>query len=502
MFARRCSASRSLALLASLLTSSTAFSAEWYAVTSDNFTIYSDGPEEQTKGLIEKFEIFRNSALTVLGLPDEPEKQPLLIVVYNNPRDFGRISPKGAAGFYYDSIFGPRMLTRGIGLGIADQGTLFHEYVHYLLNQRSRFNYPRWYHEGLATLLMTTRITDTVFVGNPPLAAVLGIKYGTLPTVHNVVTGGGETRERFYLTAWLLSHYVSLGNKTRREQTTEYLRRYDAGEDPVAAFEASYGITTRQMDAELADYARRETLGALEAPTKPYSGSLSTRALPREEALLLLSDIALEVDELKAAHYYLNQAKDVDADSPFRARLMARRAIAYIHDLNVAKGEPFMRPLLDEGTEDAQVLADIAHYALDKFVEIELGEWEGDAALEIERAIAYGVRAVEADPTNLEALYYLGESYEAAGQLQNATDALLRGYELSPSPRLNSVLARVLIKGGQPELASYLLSRMLSASHQDEWRDLVREIVADLEDGNLSKDYEMLTPPWVATADN
>jgi hypothetical protein len=255
-----------LALLFSLLTSSTAFSAEWYAVSSDNFTVYSDAPADDTRALVEKFEIFRASALAVLGLRDEPEKQRLLIMVYDTARDFGRISPKNAAGFYYDSIFGPRMLMRSLGRDTADQEVLFHEYVHFLMNQRSTFNYPRWYAEGLATVLETTEIEDSILVGNPPLYAGRAIALGFRPTVHGVVTGTVGADNGFYLTSWLLSHYVSLGNPTRRKETTDYLRRYDAGEDPVAAFEASYGISTTGMDAELAAYARRGKLNALKAP--------------------------------------------------------------------------------------------------------------------------------------------------------------------------------------------------------------------------------------------
>jgi Flp pilus assembly protein TadD len=109
---------------------------------------------------------------------------------------------------------------------------------------------------------------------------------------------------------------------------------------------------------------------------------------------------------------------------------------------------------------------------------------------------------VEADPANLEAHYYLGLSYEAAGRLQNAVDALLSGYDLGPSPRLNRDLARVLIKGGQPKLASYLLSRLVSASHVGALRSAVREIIADLEDGKLSKDYVLLAPSWAAASDD
>jgi tetratricopeptide (TPR) repeat protein len=488
-----------LTLLFSLVTASTAFSEGWYAVSSDNFTLYTDGPEDETKELIEKFESFRGSALAVLGLRDEPEKLRLLIMVYDKARDFGRISPRSAAGFYYDSIFGPRMLMRGIG-GDADQGVLFHEYVHYLMNQRSTFNYPRWYAEGLATVLMTTEIEDSILVGNPPRYAAMAIELGFRPTVHGVVTGTVDAEDGFYLTGWLLSHYVSLGDRTRRQQTTDYLRRYDAGEDPVAAFEASYGITPTGMDAELAAYARRGKLNALKAPRQPYSGSLSTRALDQDEALLLLADIAVEVDALEAAHHYFEEARTTDTDSPFRAKLMARRSIAYVHERKVSEGDQLVARLLEDGSEDPQVLGDIAHYAFDKFVEIRTGRSAGDEAAELERAIEYGVRALAADPANLEARYYLGLSYEAAGRLQNAADALLSGYDLSPSPRLNLALARVLIKGGQHELASYLLSRLVNVSHADEWRSGLRAVIADIEDGTLSSDYALLSPSWAATS--
>jgi tetratricopeptide (TPR) repeat protein len=487
-----------LTLLVSLLTSATAVSQGWYAVSSDNFTLYTDAPEDQTKELVEKFEIFRRSALAVLGLPDEPENQRLVIMFYDSARDFGRISPGGnVAGFYYDSIFGPRMLLRDVGRGATDQQVLFHEYVHYLMNQRSTFNYPRWYAEGLAGVLETTEIEDSIVVGNPLPYAARAIGLGFRPLVHDVVSATVDAEDGFYLTSWLLSHYVSLGNPTRREQTSDYLRRYDAGEDPVEAFAASYGISTTEMDAELAAYARRGTLNVLKAPRQPYSGSLSTRVLDQDEALLLLADIAVEVDALEAAHHYFDEASG--ADSAFRSKLMGRRAIAYIHERKVGEGDELVRRLLEESSEDSQVLGDIAHYAFDKFVEIETGRFAGDAAAELDRAIEYGVRAVAADPSDLEAQYYLGLSYEAAGRLQNAADALLNGYDLSPSPRLNQALARVLIKGGQHELASYLLSRMLSASHADEWRAGLRAVIAALEDGNVtSSDYALLSAPWLA----
>src|SRR4030095_7180481 len=96
----------------------------------------------------------------------------------------------------------------------SNQQVLFHEYVHYLMSQRSRFNYPRWYAEGLASVLMTTEIGDSILVGNPTAAGALVIAYASRPlsTVHDVVTGRIDNKVDFYVTAWVLSHHVSLGD--------------------------------------------------------------------------------------------------------------------------------------------------------------------------------------------------------------------------------------------------------------------------------------------------
>jgi tetratricopeptide (TPR) repeat protein len=471
--------------------------------TSDNFALYSDAPADETKELVEKFEIFRDSALAVLGLPDQPENQRLVIVVFGTARDFGRMRPPyNAEGFYYEAFSGPRMFVRGVGRDSETQQTLFHEYVHYLMRQRSSFNYPSWYFEGLATVLMTTVIAKRIVIGRPPenYAWALGLNFS--PSVREVITVAVDASEGFYVTAWQLAHYVSLGDSTRRQQTLDYLRRYDAGEDPVEAFEASYGTTTTAMDAELAAYARRRTLTGLFAPRQPYTGSLSTRVLGQDEASLLLGDLAFERNQLDAAHYYFDEATAAVPDSPFRTQVMGRRAIAYIHEKRVREGDELVTRLLEAGRNDPQVVADIAHYAFDKFVEIYKGRSVGDTAAELERAIEYGVRAVETDPANLEAHYYLGLSYEAQGRLQDAADALLNGYELSLSPRLNEDLARVLIKGRQPKLASHLLERLVSTSHSADWRNRLRTIIADLEDGEATgESLTLLAPPWEKTSE-
>jgi Flp pilus assembly protein TadD len=148
------------------------------------------------------------------------------------------------------------------------------------------------------------------------------------------------------------------------------------------------------------------------------------------------------------------------------------------------------------------VIGDIAHYAYDRFVEIRTGRAQGSDANELARAIDFGLRAVEADPANLEAHYYLGLSYEAAGKLQNAVDALLAGYDLnSASPWLNTNLVRVLIKGRQHEYASYLASRLYSMSHAEEWRTGLKTLMDDLADKDVDiTKHPLLLPSWQRSA--
>jgi tetratricopeptide (TPR) repeat protein len=151
--------------------------------------------------------------------------------------------------------------------------------------------------------------------------------------------------------------------------------------------------------------------------------------------------------------------------------------------------------LLTHEISDANVLADVAHYEFDRYVYDR--ENDGDSGLtHLDRSIAYGERAVEKDPQDIEALYYLGLANELKGNLQAAADTLLKAYDISPSiPRLNINLARVLIKGGQRDLGAYLISRLYSASHSQEARAEFKAIRQQIEAGEVDSALEKLDPP-------
>jgi tetratricopeptide (TPR) repeat protein len=487
--------------LLSAVAAQAALANEWIAHTSDNFTLYSDADEEETVALLGDFEVFRLTALATLNLPDLPESERLTIVVFDTARDFGRI--KGgleASGFFYHSIFGPRMMIGPAGRSEVTQLILFHEYVHYLMNQRSTLNYPPWYREGLASVLQTTDITDSaILVGKAPAGYARALELGFDASLHDLIDPDfdGEIGG-FYVTSWLITHYLlidSFSNPARKQATTDYLRRYDAGEDAVEAFTQSFGVSPGEMQREIAAYGRRNALPGFSWPRIQYSGALSRRALEPGEDLYLLGDLAVEQDEYESAHYYFDRFEKLGIDSPLSTNVVSRRAIALVHEEKIEEGDELVAELLAQEIGDADVLADVAHYEFDRYV-YDRDNNGGSGLTHLDRSIEYGERAVEKDPQDIEALYYLGLANELKGNLQAAADTLLKAYDISPSiPRLNVNLARVLIKGGQRDLGAYLVSRLYSATHSEEARAEFKAIRQQIEAGEVDSVLEKLDPP-------
>jgi len=159
-----------------------------------------------------------------------------------------------------------------------------------------------------------------------------------------------------------------------------------------------------------------------------------------------------------------------------------------MHESRIEEGDALIEAPIVANSTDADVLADIAHYAFDKFID-ERDDDSGAAMRQLKRSIEYGSRAVDRNPTDLEALYYFGLANEADGDLKRAADMLLMGLAIDAAvPRLNSALARVLLKGGQPQAASFLISRLYSANHSEEGRARLRSILRQIEDGTLDLD--------------
>lgn len=486
---------RAVPIVLFLLSCRPAFAADWTAYTSENFTIYSDEREEDVIPMLERFELFRSVVLDVLDVPAIPENEKLRILMFAQRSEFIRASGMGGAqGVFYHDVYGPRMIVSAEIRTEDVQATLFHEYVHYLANRHSSVNYPRWYSEGLAELISSVEFRETsVVVGAPseliriggPLDSGGANSFRPTPVGEMIDLNSRDSPYSFYATAWLMVHYFlvdALNEEPERvSQTQDYLLRIDAGEDPLMAFEASYGLAPEDLDSRLQAHYRSSDFKALSFPRSGYNGSVSRTVLEPDEAWYMLGDFAAETGRNEGAYYYLDKV-DTAAPSPLSLQVMATRAVAYGHDKRFADSDTLIEDILASDPDDAVVLGDIAHAYFDRYMAVR--ESDTDLAQQmLQLSYELGVKSLRQDPDNLEAIYYLGLTLEAAGEYQVAARTLLQGYAISPTVRtLNLALARTALRLGETDVALDFIARVYSASHSDEYRARLAEAKSRIQE--------------------
>jgi tetratricopeptide (TPR) repeat protein len=435
-----------------------------------------------------------------MGLPDEAEDQALKIVHPTRDADFRALgAPEMAGGFFYHAEFGPRIVIRGQmsrrgsapqGAAAADRATLYHEYVHYLMDGRSGRNYPPWYREGIATVLMFIEPEDAV-TKVMPLPRVNWRSVGA--TVEDIVdTDYSGDISDFYAMSWLLTHYLTIDaidKPERQKQLVDYLRRYDAGEDPLEAFTASFGGSAADMQRVLETYRGQRTMKFLQVPRSTYAGEISQRSLQAGEELYLLGDLAVELYSSEKALDIFDRFDEQHAQSAFRVKVMSRRAVALVHEDHFDAGDALIEQVVALSPDDGDVLADVAHYFHDRF-QVQSRAADASAAESLRRSIRYGELAVARNARDLEALFYLGRAYGFSGDYDNATETLLRAFQQAPgADDIGSSLARVLYQSGDTENAMLLISRSYSSSHSEQARERYRELLQQMRDGTVGADF-------------
>ena len=474
--------------------------AEWAAYSSKNFTLFSDAPESEVLELLRDFEEYRRVALAVMSLPDAADDQALKIIYPTRSADFRVFGTSdNVAGFFYHAEFGPRIAIRSaasrVGRGVAgtadaDRQTLYHEYVHYLMDQTSGLNYPPWYREGIATVLMMVEPGEsTINVGMP-----LRTEWRRVgATVEDIVDTDydGEIDE-FYRMSWLLTHYLTIDavdKPQRRQQMADYLHRYNAGEDPLEAFTASFGSSASDLQRAVEAYRQQRTLKVLRVPRSEYAGNITKRVLQAGEELYLLGDVAVELYESAAALEKFDEFDKRYGDSPLRFKVMGRRAVALGHDDRYDEGDALIDEIVALNLDDSDVFADLAHYFHDRF-QVQSRAGDDGSRASLERSIRYGELAVERNARDLEALFYLGRAYGFSGDLEKAVTTLLKAFQQAPgADDINLSLARVLYQSGNTKDASLLITRNLSATHSAEARQRYRELLQQMKDGNVDPKF-------------
>lgn len=229
--------------------------AEWYEATGRHVVVYANDSADAVRKQAEQLERFDAAIRLVRGLPDtdlDTSNKLTVYVVVNDSavqRLFGA-GGKNIAGFYDGRASGTVAFTPGRSDrsegGLDPQIVLFHEYAHHALLGHSELAVPRWYSEGFAEFMSTTRFDKDVFwIGAPAqhraytLLEGQGMSAEKLFATDRRKLSDSETSE-LYARGWLLTHVLAL-DRTRAAQFATYLTLFNQGMPSSEAATKAFG---------------------------------------------------------------------------------------------------------------------------------------------------------------------------------------------------------------------------------------------------------------------
>ncbi len=238
---------------------------------SPHVVIHSDASESSVQDVAQRLEEIWSAITTTMIRAKEGF--PLEIILFNDPYDFKELTNGHLAGvFMHVHDRGVMMLPYEdggyewgpAGLRSDSLQIAVHEMGHRLVDDVLP-TAPSWFHEGLASFIETAFIRDNYVSYGVPSALVLYTlrEAPILPfeTLLNTRVGDQRNHEaRYYATAWLLIHYIFLGDDGRNTGLFKSLWKGIAHREPEVPWEQVLvdvfeGRSPEQLEADLQRHA-------------------------------------------------------------------------------------------------------------------------------------------------------------------------------------------------------------------------------------------------------
>lgn len=310
----------------------------WVNVRSKNFFLIGNASEKGIRQVATKLEQFRETFRLLFPKAKFNQTVQTNVVVFKNDSSYRPFKPKRADGKPDDGIAGyfqPGEDVNYITLSAGGEkedvyGTIFHEYVHFLLDTNfGKGDVPPWFNEGLAEYYQTFKIEEDqkVTLGglqNNHLYLLQQTKLIPLKTFfeidnYSLHQNGNHSRSIFYAQAWALMHYLIQGNKgANNDGMNKFLGLVMNNVAPEKAFQQAFGYDYATMEKALKSYVSQSKYSISVATFKNkliFDTEMTTAPMSEAEANAYLGDLLYHTHEHTAAETYLQKALALDANS-------------------------------------------------------------------------------------------------------------------------------------------------------------------------------------------
>ncbi len=307
---------------------------KWIQVRSKNFFLIGNAKEKDMRRVATKLEQFRQTFRSLFPKARFNQTIETNVVVFKNKKSYKPFLPKrsdgkadtGIAGYFQSGEDVNYITLSTEGKDEDTYGTIFHEYIHFLLNTNfGRSEIPPWFNEGLAEYYQTFKIKNDqdVYLGklqNNHLALLQRNKLIPLKTFfamdnYSLHRNGNHSRSIFYAQAWVLIHYLI---QTKQSvNMSKFLVAVMNNVDQEKAFLESFNLDYETMEKALKKYAKQRVFKITVARFQNkllFDDLIKVTPLSEAEANAYLGDLLYHTHEYDDAEPYLQKALSLDAN--------------------------------------------------------------------------------------------------------------------------------------------------------------------------------------------
>lgn len=309
---------------------------KWTTVSSQNFHLVGDASPKDIQKVATKLEQFRHVFASLF--PNFKFTTPVqtTVIVFKNERSFNPYRPvnaegkanKWVAGYFQAGQDANYIVLPADGTDARMYETIFHEYVHYLVNNTfSRSRVPPWFNEGLAEYYDKFDISGDIKVklGGLSDSHLLTLNNSKLIPLdqffridhYSLNNQGGHGANIFYAQSWAFMHMLLQGDRDKGSgQLMSFLNGVLKGEDQQKAFEKAFATTYPEMEKRLKKYVEQRSFMATMVTFKErliFDNNMTTDPLAESEAYGYLGDLLVKMRRYDDAEPLL--AKAIQADN-------------------------------------------------------------------------------------------------------------------------------------------------------------------------------------------
>jgi tetratricopeptide (TPR) repeat protein len=438
----------------------------WTQYKSQNFTLYSDLDKTAVEKALLDFEIFRATLFDVLHLDKAKSYIPVDVYAFRRQQDYAQVKPNGKlSGYFQDTVRGPVMVVGPGELRQLNLGTLYHEYLHYLVRANSSFNYPQWFDEGNAELYSSLEYEDE-FVVIGKMAQRAAGKYSNtelfdlkdLLTETNIQSAPDKTIRQFYSTAWIFVHFLhfSSGNgfDDYRSSLTHFLNLYNKGVPPLEAFEQAFPISLQDLQKQLKSYNRKHILYAQRFAKPQVTLNYQSTVVEQGQLYANMSHLAFTSGQADNANEFLQKALKLN-----NVKALSINSLLLVRDGNIADAIMELEKLVRTPGLEAEVFLNIGQTYK------ELAKRLPERKDEMHRLAIYYLEKAKNQGNYSQTQVLLADLYWQAGEQQKAAEEIYSAVALMPANLyLNFVAGSYMVKIKNKPYANFFLGNVINWS--------------------------------------